>query len=310
MLQTVDSVCRRHMHPIRTLRTARKMMITELAVLSGVSARALGAAEYGITPLDTHDLQRVAHALQVNITQLAPPIAVRSPSHWRPFAATLLCVAMLGIVALFGGEFVGSQHQVAPAHAAAAKPTLVVLAAIPTVSLAPTQVLPATSVPLAPSITAVPAQLPDGMPRACPLLAAPEHVLVTQGYGEGTHAPIGIAGAIDLGIDGDGDQYADPSATDGVVVLATNAGIAHVYLDSWPGGNVIRIVDDTSGWSSLYAHLAVVGISDGQRVDLGQPIGRVGSTGMASGPHLHYEVWFGGENRDPTGIEGCWHVPG
>ncbi len=129
--------------------------------------------------------------------------------------------------------------------------------------------------------------------------------MLTQGYGVGTHAPADVWGAVDLGVDGDGDGYADPGATAGATIFATHGGVARVALDSWPGGNFVRVVDDQTGWSTAYGHLNGVAVADGQLLADGDVIGTAGSTGMATGPHLHYEVWRGDANVDPTGLIEC-----
>jgi murein DD-endopeptidase MepM/ murein hydrolase activator NlpD len=59
-------------------------------------------------------------------------------------------------------------------------------------------------------------------------------------------------------------------------------------------GNLI-IVEHQGGASTYYAHLQSLGVKAGQAVEQGQRIGAVGSTGLATGPHLHFEV------RDPLG---------
>ena len=55
------------------------------------------------------------------------------------------------------------------------------------------------------------------------------------------------------------------------------------------------------GWGvyTLYAHQSEILVQVGQQVNAGQLIGRVGSTGRSSGPHLHWEVWVGGLQVDP-----------
>jgi murein DD-endopeptidase MepM/ murein hydrolase activator NlpD len=130
-------------------------------------------------------------------------------------------------------------------------------------------------------------------------------VVTTQGYSVGTHAPASIWGAVDLAIDADGDGNAEPDSTRNLPILATHSGVAQVTLDSWPGGNFVRVVDEQAGWSSAYAHLDAVFVTEGQAIPAGTTIGAVGSTGMTSGPHLHYEVWHGAENVDPSGLVGC-----
>jgi len=72
-----------------------------------------------------------------------------------------------------------------------------------------------------------------------------------------------------------------------------------------PVKNFVRVVDEQAGWSTAYAHLETVFVTEGQAIPAGATLGIVGSTGMTSGPHLHYEVWHGGENVDPSGLIGC-----
>jgi murein DD-endopeptidase MepM/ murein hydrolase activator NlpD len=164
----------------------------------------------------------------------------------------------------------------------------------------------------APPTVAPPSPLPtpafrleaDG-PHGCPLIAD-GWILTTQGYGEGTHTPAATWGALDLAVDGDGDGVADPAATEGMLAVATHAGVARVFPMSWPGGNFVLVEDTQSGWSTAYAHLSGIVVADGQFVDAGALLGTVGSTGQASGPHLHYEVRYGGVNLDPSGLVTCW----
>ena len=63
-------------------------------------------------------------------------------------------------------------------------------------------------------------------------------------------------------------------------------------------GNAV-IIDHGSGVGTVYAHQSTVGVSPGQSVSRGQTIGYVGQTGLAGGPHLHFEVRVGGRTYDP-----------
>ena len=58
-------------------------------------------------------------------------------------------------------------------------------------------------------------------------------------------------------------------------------------------------VEHAGGLRTRYAHLHRIGVSKGQRIEMGAVVGRVGSTGRSTGPHLHYEVRRGRQARDP-----------
>ncbi len=63
-------------------------------------------------------------------------------------------------------------------------------------------------------------------------------------------------------------------------------------------GNLV-IIDHGGGVATLYAHLHSVGVREGQRVDVNEPIATVGSTGRSTGPHLHFEVRRSGKAVNP-----------
>jgi len=62
------------------------------------------------------------------------------------------------------------------------------------------------------------------------------------------------------------------------------------------------VVDHGNGVRSLYGHLSRIEVKSGQPVEKGQTIGRVGSTGRSTGPHLHYEILVDGKPTDPRGF--------
>lgn len=64
-------------------------------------------------------------------------------------------------------------------------------------------------------------------------------------------------------------------------------------------GNVVKL-DHGFGIETLYGHLAKALVKEGQRVRRGDVVGLVGSTGLATGPHLHYMVKVNGQTFDPT----------
>lgn len=83
-----------------------------------------------------------------------------------------------------------------------------------------------------------------------------------------------------------GQDFAAPSGTP---VQAVGAGVVTSvsYVGSYGRRVEIRHADGTSTW---YCHLSSYASRVGQRVQAGQLIGRVGSTGNSTGPHLHLEV--------------------
>ena len=68
-------------------------------------------------------------------------------------------------------------------------------------------------------------------------------------------------------------------------------------------GNVVRI-DHAGGIESVYAHLSVIQVDDGQRLRAGDFIGLSGATGDVTAPHLHFEVWRWGRPVDPIPVLG------
>ncbi|MBN9000282.1 MAG: M23 family metallopeptidase, partial [Rhizobiales bacterium] len=58
-------------------------------------------------------------------------------------------------------------------------------------------------------------------------------------------------------------------------------------------------IDHGNGFATRYGHLSEILVKDGQTVRPGQIVGRVGSTGRSTGPHLHYETRIDGEAVDP-----------
>lgn len=184
-------------------------------------------------------------------------------------------------------------------------------AALPQTPLSPVLVVgptPPESVAPAPLpvIESAPAfTLTDAGPLGCPVKPTAGRVVVTQGYGVGSHAPAEIWGAVDLAVDGDGDGYAEAGASWYTPIVATHDGRVVATPDSYPGGNYVSVIDPTGVWRTGYGHLALITVADGQYVRAGDTIGLLGSSGMSSGPHLDYQVWRGGVNLDPTGLVGC-----
>lgn len=90
----------------------------------------------------------------------------------------------------------------------------------------------------------------------------------------------------------------DFRAATGTRIRSTAAGTVTAAGPAGGYGNMIEI-DHGNGVSTRYAHLAVVLVHVGERVEADQAIARSGSTGRSTGPHLHYEVRLGGLAVDP-----------
>lgn len=97
----------------------------------------------------------------------------------------------------------------------------------------------------------------------------------------------------------------DVAAGAGAIVVAPADGV--VTLAPPPmfslEGNLV-IIDHGLGLSSAFLHLSSVEVRAGQNVRQGQPIGRVGATGRATGPHLHWSLTWNGARIDPQSVVG------
>jgi murein DD-endopeptidase MepM/ murein hydrolase activator NlpD len=111
----------------------------------------------------------------------------------------------------------------------------------------------------------------------------------TSGFGVRTD-PFLRAPAMHTGL----DFRADPGAP----ARATAAGT--VTVAGWNGGYGKMVeVDHGNGFATRYAHLSAIDVEVGQTVRSGQIVGKVGSTGRSTGPHLHYETRVEGDPVDP-----------
>jgi murein DD-endopeptidase MepM/ murein hydrolase activator NlpD len=118
------------------------------------------------------------------------------------------------------------------------------------------------------------------LPRWSGGLGRPAMGPITSRFGYRMHPVLGyrrLHAGVDIG------------ARTGAPVAAAADG--EVFFASWRGGyGRCIILLHGGGMSTLYGHLSRISVSAGQRVRRGQRIGAVGSTGLASGPHLHFEV--------------------
>ncbi len=91
----------------------------------------------------------------------------------------------------------------------------------------------------------------------------------------------------------------DYPAPEGAPVFAAGDGTVAMVADQFFGGNAV-FVDHGDGLITMYMHLSRVDVREGQPVRRGEPLGVVGSTGRATGPHLHFGVRWRGARVDPA----------
>jgi murein DD-endopeptidase MepM/ murein hydrolase activator NlpD len=125
--------------------------------------------------------------------------------------------------------------------------------------------------------------IPDGVNKGSGAFGWPASGSISQGYWD-RHRAIDIA------------------TWEGAPVEAADSG--YVVAAGWDDSGYGRmlLIDHGNSFQTLYAHLKVYYVKVGDSVAKGQKIGEVGTTGNASGPHLHLEVRQGGVQRNPLGF--------
>lgn len=125
-----------------------------------------------------------------------------------------------------------------------------------------------------------------------PPFVAPRESRITSGFGHGRvfngevqsrHTGTDLAGAV------------------GAPVHAPARGVVALTGDFYLGGGVIYI-DHGAGLVTAYLHLSEKNVEEGDVVERGQVIGKVGATGRVTGPHLHWIVRYGGHTVDATSL--------
>ena len=91
----------------------------------------------------------------------------------------------------------------------------------------------------------------------------------------------------------------DIAAPEGTPVRAAAAGEVSLANPSFLLHGQTVVIDHGHGVSTLYLHLSEIAVAPGQAVEQGQVIGKVGATGVATGPHLHYAIYAYHEAVDP-----------
>lgn len=93
----------------------------------------------------------------------------------------------------------------------------------------------------------------------------------------------------------------DLEAEEGSPVLASNTGVAVLVGELFFSGKSL-ILDHGWGCYSMYFHLSEVAVKEGDRVARGSEVGRVGSTGRSTGPHLHWAIRIRQARVDPLSL--------
>lgn len=135
----------------------------------------------------------------------------------------------------------------------------------------------------------------SGHSRKRPFLRSPlKFSRVTSGFSRSRFHPVLKRGRPHYGV--------DFGAPEGTPIYAVGDGTV-----SWAGpngghGRFVKI-DHAGPYDSSYSHLSRVAVQKGQKVRQGQLLGYVGSTGLATGPHLHYQFWVDGRYVNPLTVE-------
>lgn len=120
---------------------------------------------------------------------------------------------------------------------------------------------------------------------------APSSAGLSSGFGYRMHPILGYR-RFHAGVDFSGAY--------GSTIRAADSG--RVIFSGWYGGyGQAVIIDHGGGLTTLYAHTSRLFVREGEAVQQGQPIGAVGSTGLSTGPHLHFEVRQNGNPVNPMG---------
>ncbi|MBU3992649.1 MAG: M23 family metallopeptidase [Alphaproteobacteria bacterium] len=124
-----------------------------------------------------------------------------------------------------------------------------------------------------------------------PGMLMPVNGRITSSYGTRFHPVLGYR-RMHAGVDF-GAAWGSP-------IVATAAGAVSYAGYHGGHGNYVRL-DHGSGLGTGYAHMSRIAVTLGERVGAGEVIGYVGSTGLSTGPHLHYEMYRDGRTVNPLG---------
>ncbi len=129
----------------------------------------------------------------------------------------------------------------------------------------------------------------DRMRRTPSIL--PTQGWITSGFNKARIHPIFHSARAHEGI--------DISTPMGSPIQASAAGVVTAVYNNEPGYGKLVAIDHGNGIVTRYAHCSRILVQVGQRVQRAQEIALVGNTGIATGPHLHYEIIVNGKHQDP-----------
>lgn len=124
------------------------------------------------------------------------------------------------------------------------------------------------------------------------LFVQPVSGTVTSGYGYREH-PVYSGESFHKGL--------DIAASEGSPVYAVTDGVVTEAAEADMAGKYVRILH-ADGRETLYCHCSELLVSAGEKVNTGDVIALVGQTGLATGPHLHFELYENGSVTDPEAI--------
>jgi murein DD-endopeptidase MepM/ murein hydrolase activator NlpD len=128
-----------------------------------------------------------------------------------------------------------------------------------------------------------------GVVRGTGRFVFPANANISSGFGNRVHPILGYS-RFHAGV--------DFSASHGAAIMAADSG--RVIFSGWYGGyGQAVIIDHGDGITTLYGHASRLFVKEGQNVQQGQTIAAVGSTGLSTGPHLHFEVRQNGNPVNP-----------
>lgn len=133
----------------------------------------------------------------------------------------------------------------------------------------------------------------SGVGKTSGSMGRPVNGRITSSFGMRRHPILGYV-RMHAGMDW-GASYGSP-------IFATSNGVVAGAGRMGGCGNAVR-VDHGGGLATRYCHMSRIAAHNGQRVRQGQIIGYVGSTGLSTGPHLHYEMYRNGRAINPASIK-------